>query len=105
MAGFKRDRIKECCEKYMSQSYYHADKMNYFDIGMGCTERLVAVMGGYEEALIALVEEPEACREFMAELSRFNCRMFDAINKYFPPIWSCITTTGAQSVIPSSVNA
>ncbi|NLL38502.1 MAG: hypothetical protein GX254_02780 [Clostridiales bacterium] len=78
------DRIKECCEKYMSQSYYHADKMNYFDIGMGCTERLVAVMGGYEEALIALVEEPEACREFMAELSRFNCRMFDAINKYFP---------------------
>lgn len=77
-------RIKACCEKYMSQPYYHPGKMNYYDFGQGCTERLVAVLGGYTEAMLALAEEPEACREFMAELSRFNCEMFDRTTKYFP---------------------
>lgn len=77
-------RIKACCEKYMSQPWYHPGKMNYYDIGQGCTERLVAVLGGYGEAMLALAEEPEACREFMMELSRFHCRMLDVIDKYFP---------------------
>ena len=76
------DRIKACCEKYMSQPYYHPEKMNYYDLGMGCTERLVAILGGYTEAMLALAIEPEACREFMMELSRFHCEMFDKINKY-----------------------
>lgn len=77
-------RIKESCQKYMSQPFYHPEKMNYYDFGQGCTERLVAVLGGYGEAMMALAEEPEACRDFMAELSRFHCRMFDAISKHFP---------------------
>ena len=58
--------------------------MSYYDIGQGCTERLVAVLGGYTEAMLALAEEPDACREFMAELSRFNNEMLDKVNKYFP---------------------
>ena len=78
------ERIKECCEKYMSQPYYSPDRLNCYDIGMGCTERLVAVLGGYEQAMLAFAVEPEACKEFMSELSRFHCRMFDIINKYFP---------------------
>ena len=78
------EKIKAHIERYMSQPFYHPEKMNYFDIGMGCTERLVAVLGGYAEAMLALAEEPEACKEFMAELSRFNCRMFDIITKYLP---------------------
>ncbi len=78
------DRIKACCEKYMNQPYYHPEKMNYYDIGMGCTERLVAILGGYTEAMLALAIEPDACREFMFELSRFHCEMFDKIAKYLP---------------------
>ncbi|NLM84627.1 MAG: hypothetical protein GX189_08000 [Clostridiales bacterium] len=78
------ERIKECCEKFMSQPHYNPDKLNCYDIGMGCTERLVAVLGGYEQAMLAFAIEPEACKEFMAELSRYHCRMFDLINKYFP---------------------
>ncbi len=77
-------RIKVCCEAYTSKSYYHSGKMNYYDIGMGCTERLVAVLGGYTEAMLALAEEPDACREFMNELSRFHCEMIDKIDKYLP---------------------
>jgi hypothetical protein len=77
-------RIKACCEKTMSQPFYHPEKMNYYDFGQGCTERLVAVLGGYTEAMLALAEEPDACREFMAELSRFHCEMLDKISKYFP---------------------
>ena len=77
-------QIKACCEAYTSKSYYHPEKMNYYDIGMGCTERLVAVLGGYTEAMLALAEEPDACREFMNELSRFHCEMLDKIDKYLP---------------------
>jgi hypothetical protein len=77
-------RIRACCEKYKSSPLYHKDKMNYYDFGQGCTERLVAVLGGYTEAMLALAEEPEACRDFMAQLSRFHNEMFDKINKYFP---------------------
>ena len=70
-------RIKACCEEYRGRPYCHAEKMNMFDIGQGCTERLVAVLGGYGEAMLALAEEPEACHDFMAELSKFHCEMFD----------------------------
>lgn len=76
--------VKASCEAFMAKPFYHPEKMNYYDLGMGCTERLVAVMGGYTEAMLALAEEPEACHDFMMELSRFNCRMFDMVNKYFP---------------------
>ncbi len=78
------ERIKACCEAVMKRDNFHPGKINYYDFGQGCTERLIAVMGGYEQGLIAMMEEPEACREFMAQLSRFHCEMFDKISKYFP---------------------
>lgn len=78
------DRIKACCESVMAQPWHRPDKMNYYDFGQGCTERLVSVLGGYEEAMVALALEPEACRDFMMELSRFHCRMFDLISKHYP---------------------
>ncbi len=77
-------RIKACCEKTMSRPTYHSEKLNLYDIGQGCTERLVAVLGGYTEAMLALAMEPEACREFMCALSRFHCEMLDKIHKYLP---------------------
>lgn len=78
------ERIKASCEDYMSKPYYHPEKMNYYDLGQGCTERLVAVLGGYAQAMIALAEDPDACREFMCQLSRFHCEMLDKTAKYFP---------------------
>lgn len=78
------ERIRKSCEEVMSRPTYHSDRMNYFDIGQGCTERLVAVLGGYVEAMIAFAEEPEACAEFMMELTRFHIRMLDLICKYYP---------------------
>ena len=78
------DRIKASCSAYMSKPFYHPEKMNYYDFGQGCTERLVSVLGGYTEAMLALAEEPDACREFLCALSRFNCEMFDKISKYCP---------------------
>ena len=78
------ETIKACCAEHVSKPFYHAGKLNTYDIGQGCTERLVAVLGGYGEAMLALAEEPDACREFMAELSRFHCTLFDMVNKYFP---------------------
>ncbi len=77
-------RIKKCCEEVMARDTYFPEKMNYYDFGQGCTERLVALLGGYTEAMIALAEEPEACKELMSEISRFHVRMFDKISKYFP---------------------
>jgi len=78
------DRIKACCEAVQQRANFHPGKINYYDFGQGCTERLIAVMGGYEQGLIAMMEEPEACKKFMMELSRFHIKMFDKISKYFP---------------------
>ena len=78
------DRIKACCEEVMKRPYFHPEKMNYYDFGQGCTERLIAILGGYEQGLVAMMEEPEACKDFMMELSRFHIRMFDAISRNFP---------------------
>lgn len=78
------ERIKKCVEEYTSKPYYQPTKLNYYDFGQGCTERLVAILGGYEEGMCALLEEPEACKDFMMELTRFHIKMFDLVNKYLP---------------------
>jgi hypothetical protein len=58
--------------------------MNYYDWPGLPPERAGGRSGGYTEAMLALAVEPDACREFMCELSRFHCRMLDKIAKYFP---------------------
>ena len=53
----------------------------------GIFERLVAFMG-FEEALIALVTEPEACHEFFAALTDYKIKAaIKMIDAYKPDVY------------------
>ena len=58
----------------------HAEgKVIHVDIGQGCTERLVALMGGYTQSMIAMGEEPEAVRDFFEAYADWFIGYFEAI--------------------------
>jgi len=62
------------------------DSVLNIDIGSGGTERLVALLGGYGEGMMALAEEPEACRELIVEINNNMKERFDVILKHFPDV-------------------
>jgi len=63
---------------------YDPDKALSYDIGRGMTERLVSILGGYTDAMEALLIEPEAVSDFFAAYSDFMIRVFDTINALYP---------------------
>ena len=63
------------------------DRENKFSIVMmfnGPFERLHALMG-FEEALIALIEEPEIVMEFIAEFQEYRKKLIRKIAEYYKP--------------------
>ena len=75
--------IRGLCEKFMKERY-DPEKILHVNIGQGCTERLVAILGGYTDAMIALAEEPEAVIEFLEAFVDFTIRFFDTLYQYLP---------------------
>ena len=75
--------IKGLCEKFMAEKY-DPEKILHVNIGQGCTERLVAILGGYVDAMIALAEEPEAVVDFLNAFVDFTIKVFDTIYQYLP---------------------
>jgi hypothetical protein len=72
---------------------FHSDfmKNNYdplralsCDIGLGCTERFVSIMGGYTDAMVAFATEPEACKAFFEAFIDHEIEQFDMMMKYYP---------------------
>lgn len=55
-----------------------------FSNGNGVFERLTALMG-MEEALIAMVEEPEAVNDFFTALTDFKIRYVERVEEYYKP--------------------
>jgi hypothetical protein len=57
-----------------------------FAVGYSCSngpwERLAALMG-FEEAMIALMEEPEACYELMDAITDYKIKLAEKIKKYY----------------------
>lgn len=51
-------------EKFV-EKYKDCDKVLHLNIGQSCTERLVALLGGYTQAMVAMAEEPEAVYDFL----------------------------------------
>ncbi|MBR5114458.1 MAG: hypothetical protein IK101_04090 [Oscillospiraceae bacterium] len=58
---------------------YDPDKITHVNIGLGCTERLVSLLGGYTEAMCAMALEPEAVRDYLDAFADFECRFVDAL--------------------------
>ena len=55
-----------------------------FGCGNGVFERLAALMG-FEEALIALAEEPEACNELMTAITDYKIAFAKKVKQYYDP--------------------
>ena len=75
--------FKEKAEEFMKTEYDPRRAVTY-DMGRGMTERLVSVMGGYTDAMEALLVEPEAVLDFFNAYSDFMIRFFDIINSLYP---------------------
>ena len=59
-------------QKKFMEKYGNVDKVLHLNIGQSCTERLVALLGGYPQAMVALAEEPEACHDFLMAFATFT---------------------------------
>ena len=60
------------------------EKVTQVNIGLGCTERLVSLMGGYTDALCAMALEPEAVSDFLNAFVEFDMKVVDKLCQYLP---------------------
>jgi hypothetical protein len=74
---------KTKAEEFM-QNEYRADKLMHVNVGQGCTERLVAVLGGYTEGMTALALEPEAVLDFFNAMADFMIEFIDLAFSLYP---------------------
>ncbi|MGN0294014.1 MAG: uroporphyrinogen decarboxylase family protein [Lachnospiraceae bacterium] len=58
------------------------EKLVEFGCGNGIFERLAALMG-FENALISLIEEPEACDDFFKKLTDYKIDFASQVKKYY----------------------
>jgi hypothetical protein len=63
---------------------YDDEKVLNYDIGRGLTERLVSLMGGYTEGMMAMALEPDAVRDFFNRYADFVVELFDRVNSLYP---------------------
>ncbi len=66
---------------------FYADKMDrvfHIDVGLGASERFVALMGGYSEAMLAMAEEPEAVRDFYFAHTEWEIKLVDLLCELYP---------------------
>ena len=63
---------------------YDPTKVMHINIGQGVTERLVAVMGGYTESMLALATEPEAVTDFFNRFVEFEIEFYDKLASLYP---------------------
>ncbi len=66
------------------KNQYDPTKVLHINIGQGATERLVAVLGGYTEAMLALAMEPEAVKDFLNRFVDFEIEFFDMLYSLYP---------------------
>ena len=75
--------FEETAERYM-KTEYDPEKALLYDIGRGCTERLITLVGGYTEGMLAMATEPEAIKAFLDRYADFEIQLFDKINSLYP---------------------
>lgn len=78
-----KDTIRQYCEKFMKERY-DPEKIIQIDFGQSHTERLVAILGGYAEAMMAMALEPEAVKDFFEAHAEWCIKLFDMVYEYVP---------------------
>ncbi|MCL2366421.1 MAG: hypothetical protein FWC75_05160 [Oscillospiraceae bacterium] len=75
--------FREKAAQFMKNEY-DPEKAMHVNIYQGLTEMLVAFLGGYGEGMMALAEEPEACRDFFWRFAQYMTDYFDLLNELYP---------------------
>jgi len=75
--------FEEKAQQWMRDKY-DPNKVMRYDFGRGVTERLVSLMGGYTESMMALALEPEAVLDFFERYIDFLISFFDLIYSLYP---------------------
>lgn len=75
--------FRAAAEKDLSDPRYDPDKLNQVCIQTGPFERLLDCMG-CEEALVSLLTEPEACREFFDAVIDYKIELIDRLAEVYP---------------------
>ncbi|MCL2366434.1 MAG: hypothetical protein FWC75_05225 [Oscillospiraceae bacterium] len=75
--------FEEKAAQYMKE-VHDPNKALSYDMGRGLTERLVSILGGYEDSMEALVVEPEAVLDFFNAYADFMIKFFDKVNALYP---------------------
>ena len=70
-------------EDFMKNKYDPSKALSV-DIGLGCSERLVSVLGGYTETMLAFATEPDACKEYFEAFIDHEIELFDKMMDYYP---------------------
>jgi hypothetical protein len=70
--------------KTFMRDAYRSDKALHVNIGQGCTERIIALLGGYTDGLVAFAEEPEAVKDFFDYFIDFTIGYVDMICNRYP---------------------
>ncbi len=63
---------------------YNPRKALHINIGQGCTERLISILGGYTEGMLALAMEPEAVTDFLSRFADHIIELFDRLLTLYP---------------------
>ena len=63
---------------------YDPNKVLHLDIGQGCIQRLISILGGYTEGMYALALEPEAVKAFFSRYADFMIELVDHLLKIYP---------------------
>ena len=70
------------CRKFMDG--WDGEKVIQTNVGLGCTERLVSLFGGYAEAMVNMAMEPEATRDLLEAFADWEITVIDEVLKYVP---------------------
>jgi len=70
--------------KAFKENGFKPNKALHVNIGQGCTERIIALLGGYTDGLVAFAEEPEAVSAFFARFIDFTIDYVDRICSRYP---------------------
>ncbi len=75
--------FEERAEDYL-KTEYDPNRALSVNIFLGCTERLVSLMGGYTESMTALALEPEAVADFFERYADHVIELFDKVYSLYP---------------------
>lgn len=70
-------------EDFMKNKY-DPNKVLHINFGQSCTERLIALLGGYTDGMLALAMEPEAVQDFLSAFADFSIKFIDHICARYP---------------------